>query len=143
VPNGMLSKPARIILDTNLWISFLITKNYSHLTSLIFSEKVVLIFSDELLAEFLDVVQRPKFKKYFSRTDVILLTEVIADYAEFVNVKTEVDVCRDAKDNFLLSLAIDGKADYLISGDNDLLEVKDVSGTKIITISQLILEINA
>jgi hypothetical protein len=52
----------RIILDTNLWISFLITNQFTELDELIETDKIILIFSDELLAEFIDVVSRPKFK---------------------------------------------------------------------------------
>lgn len=55
----------RIILDTNLWISFLITKNHKSVDDLIKVKKLVLIFSDELLEEFIEVVKRPKFKKFF------------------------------------------------------------------------------
>jgi uncharacterized protein len=54
-------KPFRIIIDTNLWISFLITKNYSKLDSILFSGNSKLIFSEELLTEFIDVIKRPKF----------------------------------------------------------------------------------
>ena len=56
----------KIILDTNLWISFLITKNFTQIDKLIESKEITLIFSDELIAEFIDVVNPPKFKKYFN-----------------------------------------------------------------------------
>jgi len=56
----------RFILDTNLWISFLITKNFRETDDLIQSKKFVLVFSDELLEEFIEVVKRPKFKKLFT-----------------------------------------------------------------------------
>jgi len=52
-----------------------------------------------------------------------------------VDVKSNVNECRDAKDNFLLSLAKDGKADYLITGDKDLLTIKEFEGTIITNIS--------
>jgi uncharacterized protein len=55
-------------------------------------------------------------------------------------VKTEITVCRDAKDNFLLSLAVDSAADYLLTGDNDLLEIKEILNTEIITISSFLME---
>ena len=56
----------KLILDTNLWISFLITKNYNQLDHILFVEDVRLIFSQELLEEFLDVVKRPKFRFFGS-----------------------------------------------------------------------------
>lgn len=54
----------RIIIDTNLWISFLISGN-AKLDALLFSKKVVLIFSEELLSEFVRVAYRPKFNRFF------------------------------------------------------------------------------
>ena len=50
-------------------------------------------------------------------------------------VKSKIELCRDPKDDFLLSLAMDSKADYLITGDNDLLGLKTIGKTKIITIT--------
>ena len=47
-------------------------------------------------------------------------------------------VCRDPKDNFLLALAHDGKADYLLTGDNDLLVMKKFGRTKIVKISEFL-----
>lgn len=56
----------RIVLDTNLWISFLITNQFTELDELIETDKITLIFSKELLTEFMDVVSRPKFQKIFT-----------------------------------------------------------------------------
>ena len=58
-------------------------------------------------------------------------------YGKLIKVKSNVDLCRDSKDNFLLSLAIDGKVDFLVTGDKDLLVLEQVKKTKIITITDL------
>jgi len=79
----MPNKVTRIIIDTNLWISFLITKDFSKLDKLLLKNTVKLVFSKELLDEFLEVVQRPKFKKYFSQSDIISILSTINDYADF------------------------------------------------------------
>lgn len=134
----MKNKVSRIILDTNLWISFLITKDLTKLDEIVLSRKCIFLFSQELLEEFLAVTQRPKFKRYFSSLDIENLLEIIDDYAEFINVKSSVEACRDPKDNFLLSLSIDGKADYLLTGDKDLLDLKSFGKTKITTISEFL-----
>jgi uncharacterized protein len=134
----MPGKPYRIILDTNLWISFLITKNFSKLDSILFSGHGVLIFSKELLSEFIEVIMRPMFQKYFSQTDVEDILKTIDEYGEFVEVATTVNICRDPKDNFLLSLSIDGKADFLLTGDEDLLNLKKIGKTRIIKISEFL-----
>jgi len=134
----MKSNSRKVIIDTNLWISFLISKNYSQLDEIIFSRKCILIFSEELLDEFLTVIKRPKFRKFFSQVDTENLIETIQEYAEFVDVKSNVNICRDIKDNFLLSLSKDSKADYLITGDNDLLDLKKFESTKIVTMTEFI-----
>ena len=89
-----------------------------------------------MLNEFLEVVSRPKFKKYFSDRAVTMLLEGIQDYADLVEVTSNVKLCRDKKDDFLLNLCIDGKVDYLVTGDEDLLELKKYKRTTIITINE-------
>lgn len=133
-----MQNKSRIILDTNLWISFLIKKDFSKLDTLLFSRQVILLFSKELLLEFISVIQRPRLKKYFSQSDIDAVFQIIKEYAEFIDVKTTAELCRDTKDNFLLSLAIDGRADYLITGDNDLLDLKKAGNAQVITITDFL-----
>ena len=126
----------RLILDTNLWISFLISSKYEKFDELLFNQKWLLLFSQELLEEFVAVAKRPKLRKYISRDELEDILETIDEVAEFVNVTSEISACRDPKDNFLLSLAVDGKADYLLTGDKDLLVLKKIGNTEIKTISE-------
>jgi putative PIN family toxin of toxin-antitoxin system len=126
----------RVILDTNLWISFLISKRLRVINNLFNRESVTLIFSRELLDEFIEVAQRPKFKKYFSITDLERLLTLFDTYGELVTVSSTVDLCRDEKDNFLLALAKDSRANYLITGDEDLLIIKKFEDTEIVSYTQ-------
>jgi putative PIN family toxin of toxin-antitoxin system len=126
----------RVIIDTNLWISFLLTSNYSKIDALLTADNVTLLLSEELIEEFVSVAQRPKFKKYFSLDDLEDLLTTLKTKAEFIAVNSTLSICRDPKDNFLLSLAKDGKASHLLTGDNDLLVLKKVGRTKILTISE-------
>lgn len=134
----MKSKSKKIILDTNIWINFLITKNYSLLDEILFSHQCSLIFSEELLNEFMEVIRRPKFRRFFNQKDTEILIETIEEYALFIDVKSEVNICRDKKDNFLLALAKDAKADFLITGDKDLLELYQIDYTQILTINNFL-----
>jgi putative PIN family toxin of toxin-antitoxin system len=134
----MKNKVSRIVLDTNLWISFLISKDFTKLDDLIFGNKCILIFSEELLQEFLTVAKRPKFRRFFSQNDIEELIETIEEYAEFIDVKTQLNVCRDPKDNFLLSLSQEGQVDYLLTGDKDLLALNTFGSTTILTISDFL-----
>ena len=134
----MQKNPTKIIIDINLWVSFLISKDYSKLDEIIFTQKVSLVFSQELLDEFLEVASRPKFRRFFVAKDIEEILETIDEYADFVKVKSKIELCRDPKDNFLLSLSADGKADYLLTGDKDLLDLVNFGKTKILTISQFL-----
>ena len=93
----MPAEKHRLILDTNLWISFLLTKNYSRLDQLLASNRATLLFSQELLSEFIAVAQRPKFRKYFPATDLQVLLAAIRPKAEIITVTSAVSQCRDPK----------------------------------------------
>lgn len=134
----MKIRKTKIILDTNIWISFLITKDFKKLDLLINNGKIQLLFSNELFEEFIAVVHRPKFKKYFTKDDVEKLLDNFNSYGKIINVKSDIKECRDTKDNFLLNLAIDGKADYLLTGDNDLLDMQTIQKTKIVSITDFL-----
>jgi uncharacterized protein len=131
----MQNKVNRVVIDTNLWISFLITKDFTKLDEIIFSRQGILVFSQELLDEFLEVAKRPKFRRFFTNADIEEILETIEEYADFVKVQSKVEVCRDLKDNFLLSLSVDGNADFLLTGDKDLLDLIKFGETRILTIS--------
>lgn len=131
----MAKKADKIIIDTNLWISFLITKNFRKLDNRIKTRTIRIVFSLELIEELLMVINRPKFKKYFIKSDIEKLIDLFDVYGEIFDVKSNVDLCRDKKDNFLLALAKDSQANYLITGDKDLLELKTFEATKIILIT--------
>jgi putative PIN family toxin of toxin-antitoxin system len=137
----MAKKADRIIIDTNLWISFLITRNFRKLDNRIKTRTIRIVFSHELIEEFLTVVNRPKFQKYFDKSDTEKLIDLFDVYGEIVEVKSLVNLCRDNKDNFLLALAKDSRADYLVTGDKDLLELKTHGVTKIILITDYLKKI--
>ncbi|WP_262712380.1 putative toxin-antitoxin system toxin component, PIN family [Polaribacter sp. IC063] len=59
-------------------------------------------------------------------------------YGEIAKVASNIQICRDKKDNFLLNLSIDSKAYFLITGDNDLLVLQKIKHTQIITFSDFI-----
>ncbi len=135
-----MQKKLRVIIDTNLWISFLLTRKYKVIDDLLEKGEITLVFSQELISEFLEVVSRPKLKKFFSKTDLELLLNIISESAEFILVTSAVHVCRDKKDNFLLALARDSSADYLITGDKDLLVIKQFEQTKIVNITEFMVK---
>lgn len=131
----MRNQKDRVIIDTNLWISFLLTKDFTKFDTIITGKKTVLLFSQELVDEIVEVTQRTKFRKYFPLEDIESLLLKIRNRAHFIKIKSTVTDCRDPKDNFLLSLSVDGKATHLITGDKDLLVLKFYGEAKILTMT--------
>ena len=115
----------RVILDTNVMIGFLIGKRLSKLKYTLSSASFSLIYTNQLIEEIKQVTSCPKFKKYFSRKDVSELIELISIIGEQFHIQNIPNLCRDPKDIFLLELSDLGKADYLVSGDKDLLDLRE------------------
>lgn len=128
----------KVILDTNLWISFLISNKLSAIDQLILRGEITILFSTELMEEFMNVATRPKFKKYFLKDDIKKLLLIFDTYGMLIKISSSLTICRDFKDNFLLNLAVDGNADFLVTGDNDLLSLKAIQGIPILTFDQFI-----
>ena len=133
----------RVIVDTNIWISSLIGRQLIYLRELLSYPEIELVVTDRLMQEVLLVAQRPKFKKYFREEDI----EALHAWMEqnMVNVPLgEIPArCRDPKDDYLLELAIQSKAIYLVSGDSDLLELGTIGDCRIMTVTQFEQEIFA
>ena len=127
----------KIVVDTNLWISFLMSlPTEQRLRRLLLSDKIDVLFSRELFDELETTTKRRKFRKYFDRLQFETLLQILVEVVVIVKVHSVVKICRDAEDNFLLALAQDGNADYLITGDNDLLTLKTFEKTKIVTLTE-------
>ena len=76
----------RIVIDTNLWISFLLTRDFSKLDQLILADRAILLVSQELLEEIVEVAERPKFRKYFDLSELTDLIVNLKEKAEMVQV---------------------------------------------------------
>jgi len=132
------NKSLRLVIDTNLWISFIISKKLNLLEPILFAENTRILFSSELIEELQATITKPKLKKYFSENALEEMLTVFDPYIDFITVKSTVSICRDPNDNFLLALAKDGKANYLLTGDSDLLDIGKYKKTIIIKISEFL-----
>ncbi len=129
----MTSKSVKIIFDTNVWISFLIGKRLSKIKRHISDGDITIITTDQLLTEIKTVTSREKLRKYFPKESVKELIELLETIAEKIEIKPTHFINRDPKDNFLLDLIDFSKADYLITGDKDLLEHNPFKTAQILT----------
>jgi len=130
-----VSNSFRIIIDSNIWISFLIGKNLKGLQNHIDSRNLRIITCNEQLIELSEVFKKPKLKKYFDKEQISDFFELLDESSECILISTKTDLCRDPKDNYLVSLAIDSKADYLITGDKDLLDLNKIGITEVLKYS--------
>lgn len=127
----------KIVVDTNLWISFCIGKTLHFLKDAIIKKKVILCFSTELYDEIFDVLNRPTIKPIIKKGNVKDFHNILKHRSYFSDITFSTTDCRDPKDNFILNLAVSAKADYIVTGDKDLLILNPFHDVKIIKANEL------
>jgi len=112
----------RIVIDTNALVSRLL------LPSSVPGQAVrkavdnsILLVSEATMIELTDVLARPKFDRYISLEDRQQFLRLLGRLAELVPIVYPVRQCRDANDDKFLEVALNGKADLILTGDADLL----------------------
>ena len=115
----------RVVLDTNVFVSAAIQSGASHriIKHLIGENSDELIICDEILSEIREVLfSRPRLRKWISLIDAERYVEMLQLRFNFVPNPTDViAISRDSDDDYILALAQRERADYVISGDKDLL----------------------
>lgn len=140
-----MKKPSAVV-DTNLFISALIVpkSHPSQLISLWRKNVFTLITSEPMIEELQDVLMRPKYTKTYgisSERRERLLKRIRTKARIVSTLSPPVIKIRDAKDLIVLATALDAKADFLITGDKDLLALKDkrpITPLAIVTIVEFI-----
>lgn len=111
----------RIVVDTNIWVRTLMGGMISlPVLQALQDNQFTLLVSKELLTELREVAQRPRLKKAIDDFDLQELLKLVALRGELVELKTVPPRCRDPKDEPVLATAIDGHADAIVTGDDDL-----------------------
>ena len=112
----------RIVVDTNALVSRLL------LPSSVPGQAVrkavdnnILLVSEATMIELADVLARPKFDRYISLEDRQQFLRLLGRLAELVPIIYPVRQCRDPNDDKFLEVALNGKADLIVTGDADLL----------------------
>ena len=126
----------RVVIDTNLWISFLIGKKLDCLLELLDNPWFELVSTVRLNEEILEVSRRPKLRKYFREENLLLLEDWMNQHFVMVEIDDIPKRCRDPKDDYLLELAVRANAIYLVSGDKDLLDIGQINECRIMTVAQ-------
>jgi putative PIN family toxin of toxin-antitoxin system len=130
----------KIIIDTNLWISLLIGKRLSEMQAMCNDDAISIYVCSELIDEFKRIACNEKIKKYATEERAKQTLELIEKFCISVQIKTTAfsSGLRDKNDLYLLSLADTIQADYILTGDKDLLSLQIHNQTKIITYNKFI-----
>ncbi len=112
----------RVVLDTNVIVSAVLLAGSIPRRAFdkALDEGKILI-SEPILLELVEVFSRKKLNKYFAEEERMRFLVALLKETELIEVTEVITDCRDAKDNKVLELAVNGKAHYIISGDDDLL----------------------
>jgi len=79
-----------------------------------------ILLSLEIIEELYEVLGRPAFDRYIEEEDRIRLLNLLVKEAILVEIKEHIKECRDPKDDKFLEVAVNGKADFIVTGDHDL-----------------------
>ena len=127
----------RAVVDTSVLVSALIRREGAVGPVLAYLEEgaFTLLYSDQLLAELVSVLARPRIRDRYlaGKADIGAILLTIAREGESVVASRAITICRDARDNWLLEVAVAGKADAIVTGDHDLLVLHPFEGIPIIT----------
>jgi uncharacterized protein len=127
----------RAVIDTNLWISSLFGKKIADLLDLIQSGKVEVLTDERQIAEIEDVLSRPKIKKLVGTERLAVMRRFLHRKAKLVKPKRRIQACRDPNDDYLLEIAVEGKAVVLVTGDADLLTLDPFRSVRIVSYREL------
>ena len=111
----------RFVFDTNVIVSALLIKRSVARDSLDRARELGdILLSVDVIEELYDVLSRPAFNRYIDEEDRIRFLNLLVKEAILVDITEQVKECRDPKDDKFLELAVNGNADFIISGDDDL-----------------------
>jgi putative PIN family toxin of toxin-antitoxin system len=130
----------KIILDTNILVSaFVFGGEIKKKLEYILADNTIHLLTSKVIVEELrEVVFRDKFKVFQDEKFLTLQLNAFLSNVIIVIITQNFDNCRDKKDNKFLDLAVSGQADFLITGDKDLLELNPFHGVQILTLTDFI-----
>jgi len=111
----------RVVVDTNVFVSALLKdKSLPAMAVHLIEKRGHLLKSTATEQQLFDVLARPYFRDLISPASLPWLKTLFAS-AEPINITERIAACRDPTDDKLLELAVNGRADFIVSGDADLL----------------------
>ena len=126
----------KIVLDTNVLVSAAIIQGKQfELLKLAKLGEIKIILSPQIIEEFKEVISRERFG--FSKEKINEAVRQILEIAEIIIPKQKLDIVKDdLADNIILECALEAKANYIISGDEHLLALKEYKSIRIINTTE-------
>jgi putative PIN family toxin of toxin-antitoxin system len=114
----------RVVVDTNVVVSAAISvgKSYEFLLNAVLSGKCALVTSDEIINEIREVLCRPKFR--LGKNEISSVVSALESLSNIIETKSKFSMAKDPDDDMFINAAYDGGADYIVSGDRDLLDLE-------------------
>ena len=124
----------RVVFDTNVIISaMLFGDSVPSRAFLGVLDSGTILMSRSLARELSEVLGRKKFDRYVSREQRGRFLASLIRESDMIEVTESIRACGDPKDNRILELAVDGNADFIVTGDVDLLVLNSFRGVRILT----------
>jgi putative PIN family toxin of toxin-antitoxin system len=127
----------RAVLDTNVFVSSVIAPRGAPRRALEawLAGRFTLVISEAIIGEVTRVLRYPRIRDRYSLTedDVAAVADVLLSDAEVVAGLYEVRKSADLADDMFLARALEGRAEYVVSGDSHLLEIGSCHGVLIVT----------
>jgi putative PIN family toxin of toxin-antitoxin system len=132
-----MTDPSRLVFDANVIASALLFNSSVPGRALFAAiDRDAILISHALISQLNEVLSRPRFDRYVDAEQrQHFLARLIRD-AELVTITEKINACRDPADNFILELAVSGKAHAIVTGDQDLLALNPFRGVAIVTPSE-------
>ena len=129
----------RIVIDTNVLISAIFwTGKPKQLLNHVRRQKITFVTSNQLLDELREILIRQDKPFHLSGNEADQVVEAMRGFAEIVEPHSQITVCHDQMDNRVIACAIDGKAEYIITGDLHLLGLRSYKSVKITGVSDFL-----
>lgn len=128
----------KAVLDTNTLVSAVINIPFSvsqEIYQNFVNKRFVLVISSVIFSEIEDVLHRDEVRKFHKRSNADLqeILGELKNLSYIVPGEIKVEAVRDSSDNKIISAAAEGKADYIVSRDKDLLDLKQYQGIEIVS----------
>lgn len=133
----------KAVIDTNVLISALLTPagKPRQLVSCLEESKYTLFYPEQLLSELRKAPEKPRLASKLTLAQVDKFIDLLERCGHVVETQQIAPLCRDPDDDVFLACALAVKADYLVSGDKDLLCLKEHGMTKIVTTTEFLTQL--